>query len=513
MTEDRQDNDRRTRVRRSSDHYPVAYGPAFHNDEISLADLVGALWRRRWVVLGVAAAVTAVAAAYAFTRPPQYEYTAALQIGHRPEPDGARNRLVAPLQTPANVIAQLENAQIPHAIRTVRADLAQGNEKPPVPGIRVDSPEDSRTVRLRATAPVAHERLYTEVMEYALQTVVERHGVLHENERALYESRLAKARLELQRLRNETLFDNRLADHRDGIEAARDRLTELGGRRELLLANREARLAEQRRKIADVERELEALQSTRELLAFRLDQLDRRRDLLQGQAGRLEDYVQEASAHQLRASSASVEPARAMSLMLLGNQVQQLRTRLDDIEQRLAVDLPERRESLEDELADNARSQEAARERKAALEQALQELRVSFDQKLADNERAQRDREREIARLERELEAMRIERDQSIDAAVQDVRQLEARVASFVPTRILAEPTRSLQPVGISGRIVATLGLVLGLMAGVVLALLVDAVARERADRGRGQEDPPTDTPRVGPSPARGAAERRRDAG
>lgn len=514
MTRGQNDNEGDPRPPTYSDRYPVEYVPGY-DDEISLADLFHALWRRRWVVLGVAVAVTALAAAHAFTRPPAYEYSATLQIGHQPEPDRSSERLVAPLQTPENVIAQLENAHIPRAIRTVRAELADGDTEPPVPGITVESPEASRTVRLNATAPEAHGPLYSEVMRRALQAVIDSHRARYKNERAGYEARLEKARLELERLRNATLFDNRLADHRDRIEAARDGLAELQGRREVLVATHEARLAEQRSKIADVERRLAELEDSRELLTFRHARLDDRRDLLQRQAQRLEGFVARASEYQLSASQANVDPGNAMSLMLLEDQAQRLRARLDNIERQLAVDLPERRESLQDELANNARQQNAARERGQELEQGLTELRASFDQNIADNERAQRSRERELARLERELEGIRIEHRQAIATAEQDVRELEARVASLAPTRVLSSPARSLRPVGVSAKVVVALGLVLGLMAGVVLGLLVDAVVREGAERERPEPamGPSAEPPWIATAPRRVASGKRRDAG
>lgn len=500
MTGDEGGRDRRLGGRRFSDRYPVEFGRAF-DDEISLADLVRALWRRRWVVLGVAAAATGLAVLHAMTTPPKYEYTAALQIGYQPDTDRSGDRLVSALQTPAIVIAELESADLPRAVRAARAEFAGGDQEPPVPGITVESPGESRTIRLHATAPEAHGPLYRAVMDHALQAVVARHRGRYENERASYEARLAKAKLELERLRNETLFDNRLADHRDSIEAAREQLSQLQGSREVLVANREARLAEQRRRIADARRRLSALEDSRELLTFRLDRLDDRRELLQGQANRLEGFVERASEYRLAASQANVDPGDAMSLMLLGDQAQRLRTRLEDIEQQLAVDLPERRESLRSELADNTRQQVATREHRQELERGLTELEASFDQKIGDNERAQRSQARELSRLERELEAMRIEHRQAIATAEQDVRALEARVASLVPTRVLSEPSRSLRPVGVSGKIVVALGLVLGLMAGVVLALLVDAVVRARADGVHAATDRPSDTPQTGRTP------------
>jgi len=59
--------------------YPRAWDPP--DDEISLFDIWDALVRRRWLMLVVFVAVTALAAAFALSRPDVYRYEARLEIG------------------------------------------------------------------------------------------------------------------------------------------------------------------------------------------------------------------------------------------------------------------------------------------------------------------------------------------------------------------------------------------------------------------------------------------------
>lgn len=90
-------------------------------------------------------------------------------------------------------------------------------------------------------------------------------------------------------------------------------------------------------------------------------------------------------------------------------------------------------------------------------------------------------RESKIEALERAIELL----DGPLDG---DVVETQARAGNLLqsadpllrPTRVLALPSRSDEPTGVSPAVILALAIILGLGAGVVLALLVDAVARER---------------------------------
>lgn len=94
-------------------------------------------------------------------------------------------------------------------------------------------------------------------------------------------------------------------------------------------------------------------------------------------------------------------------------------------------------------------------------------------------------RQSKVEALERAIELL----DGPLDG---DVVETHARAENLLqsadpllrPTRILALPSRSDAPTGVSPAVLLVLALILGLGAGVVLALLVDAVARERQRQG-----------------------------
>ncbi len=64
-------------VRPAVEPYPVYY----QEDEIDLTGLIGILWRRRWFMVMIVAAATAIAVAYVFLATPQYEIVSQVKPG------------------------------------------------------------------------------------------------------------------------------------------------------------------------------------------------------------------------------------------------------------------------------------------------------------------------------------------------------------------------------------------------------------------------------------------------
>jgi uncharacterized protein involved in exopolysaccharide biosynthesis len=146
-----------------------------------------------------------------------------------------------------------------------------------------------------------------------------------------------------------------------------------------------------------------------------------------------------------------------MAVMVLNNQAQSFEQRLSQIQETLHVDLPNQRASLEADIA--------------------------------ENERQQAQIHSEIEDLNQKLKGLRIENKSNVAEAQQMVRQREARVASMVPTQVLVEPSRSLQPVGTSSMLIVALGGVLGLMLGVFAAFAAELAAAARARSSEQREE------------------------
>lgn len=142
-----------------------AYGPLRPDDEISLADLFDAL-RRRWLIWVVTTVLAAaVAAVYVAMRTPQFSYSATVRIGSLPLLGERVERPSMPIDTPDNVVVELERRYLAGAERA-------SDELPEVSASRVGG---SDMVELTATAPGAAQDAVTRVMERALARLVRDH--------------------------------------------------------------------------------------------------------------------------------------------------------------------------------------------------------------------------------------------------------------------------------------------------------------------------------------------------
>jgi uncharacterized protein involved in exopolysaccharide biosynthesis len=58
-----------------------SHGIEHFEDEIDLVDLVGVLWRRRWLMLGIIVVIVGLAIAYCFVATPKYEIISQISPG------------------------------------------------------------------------------------------------------------------------------------------------------------------------------------------------------------------------------------------------------------------------------------------------------------------------------------------------------------------------------------------------------------------------------------------------
>lgn len=368
---------------------PAAIPAQYHpEDEISLFDLWEVLVRRwRWVV-GVLLISVLLGLAYVLMRTPVYAWSQAIEIGNwlvieranTVEPvdiaernDGERfvDTVLRSVESPKVVAAKLEKQHIPAAVRAWREGRPDVRWQPQV---TASAESDAGTVVLHGEGTVEHEEAWKQI----------------------------------------------LADSADGLQSAHARL--LATIRQEL----ELELMRARNRLADMEQDKRA----RELS---LQRLDRHESLLAEEIESHERLLGEAE-HREEALR-NGDPTEAMSRIMLFEEMRAARERLGELRVQLQVELPERREALE----------------------------------------------REIATLERRMEMQRGE-----------IEARRLRLESMSPTRALSEPRRSGEPVGTGDSVIMALSVVLGGMLGVFAAFFVEfvqAANRRRRESAEAEAD------------------------
>jgi hypothetical protein len=109
---------------------------------------------------------------------------------------------------------------------------------------------------------------------------------------------------------------------------------------------------------AQPERRLSELKSEATLLSSRLDRLDQTRKFLEGEAKQLGGAIDAATRNRAQSTSDSAGASGALALLAATQEVQQLRTRLAEIQERLYVTLPADLDALNKEIAANDRARQ-----------------------------------------------------------------------------------------------------------------------------------------------------------
>jgi hypothetical protein len=160
-------------------------------------------------------------------------------------------------------------------------------------------------------------------------------------------------------------------------------------------------------------RGLDELKDQEQFLLAEFKRLDLTGDLLRQQIEDANSLIEAAVKSRARAIREANDEARAMTLLMLDNEVQQNRTRLAGLEERFQVGLAQRRDDLNNKLRDN-------------------------------------------------------QRQQGIQDAV--IQRLELRMQNLLETRAVVTGLKSLEPVGLSRAAIAVLGGLLGGLLGLLAA-------------------------------------------
>ncbi len=176
---------------------------------------------------------------------------------------------------------------------------------------------------------------------------------------------------------------------------------------------------------------LSALQDRHKILLADLKRLDQTAGLLSDQIDELKALVSDAINYRKMARSQTGDETRAMTLLMIDNEIQQNNQRLAALEERLHIDIPREKDSLNTLISENAREQQ---------EQVA-----------------------EIARIQ---------------AAINNMRE----------TRMLMAPMRSVDPIGVGKAAIVLVTAIAGLLLGVLAAFSVAVIMRIKKDpRIRGQ--------------------------
>jgi len=387
--------------------------PVVDGDEISLIDIWLVLVRRKRVIFAALLLGGAIAAALALLVPPSYRFFTTVALGQLTLKNGGEMKIL-PLDSPQNALAKLQDAYIPQ-VQATWMEKNKGAADARGCKLVAKIPKGSNLVMIEAKGTEEDGPTCLGLISHAAQALVRDHDSMLAPVKARLTAQLDSAKLALETLKDDRIFAVKVNALKRQLSSARHKLSMLEDQKEIL---------ENRYTHIDTERELatKALQNNTSTL----------KTALKNRAATLK-Y--------------SGNLATAVTLLTLGNEIQHYQDRIASLDQRLSIDLPEKREALQKQLEANKRAQ-----------QQQTDL---------------------ITGREAELAKLHIDRTRQESSQLLNIKELESRIAEMRPTtRILREASRSIGSVSASAAVKVALGLMLGLMLGVFAAFVAEFLAK-----------------------------------
>jgi hypothetical protein len=286
--------------------------------------------------------------------------------------------------------------------------------------MRIGKAGNTNLVQMKSNGPAGLAELHMQFHELIVDLLVNDQRAEYEVERQRLQRQLEQERLKLEELEDERVQ-----------RAERLRLENV---------------------VAEARAELEDLKDKERLLSDQLATLEVEESLTKDQLETLEAHIEAARASRAEATGQASSGPDGLTLMLLGESLQNDIERQAVLEDRLMLKIPRERSRISADLNENRRQQEVQAERISLREAELEKLGV--------------DQDREIAR-QRPL-----------------VEQLESQFETFHMTRPVAPPRRSDVPTDTGSRNLMALYGIAGVVIGLMLAGFF-ALGQQVAKRAR----------------------------
>ncbi len=445
--------------------------PWHEEDSISLIDLWMVLSRRRGIIFAVLGLALLTGLLAALLMPKKYTYTTAIEIGSK----SSSNAETQPIEPPETVLAKIRESYIPQALHDF--SQAQGSEK----GYKVEGriPRGSELIVLEARAPEEDGPAYLTIMQMVIDKVEGDHRRVSAVIRSNMKTELTQAHLTLSALTDPSTLEVRKRALESKLLKARMELERLKDPLTLALPKKDLETRK-----AKVEKILADLRDQEELFKARYKRLDEVDKLLKQQIKDLRTQINDARSRRTEAIANLNSEASAMTMLMIDNELQQNRSRLATLEERLLITQQDAREQLENQIAANQREYTIQNQASGKIGQELDKL-------VRDNQRSQKHQAPEIGELEEQLRKLLADHHRKVARQEQTIQQLETQLANQQTTRALSPPLQSLKLAGPGKKIILILSLFLGLLFGIFAAFFVEFLAkvRQQGDDEPGPQD------------------------
>jgi len=167
---------------------------------------------------------------------------------------------------------------------------------------------------------------------------------------------------------------------------------------------------------------------------------------------------------------------QGMAMLLIDNELQQNRTRLATLEERLYIDLENQHSELQKEINDNTRAQTQQLALIDEKERKLEKYRV-------ENRLDVEMQKSQIALMTAQMSKIPADREQTLEDIKQRITNLNEQLSNILDTKTVTQPIRSQVPTGTSRRLIVFLAGVLAVIFGLCSVFIAEFVCKVREYR------------------------------
>ncbi|MCF6337566.1 MAG: Wzz/FepE/Etk N-terminal domain-containing protein [Gammaproteobacteria bacterium] len=436
----------------------------YEEDSINLVDLWLELVKRRVIIFTSIVLALIAGLLLAFLLPQKYNYTSTIEIGSTltQTASGTTPQLIDP---PETVLAKIQESYIPLAQQQFRKTHPDNNA---FYNIDARIPKGSQLVVLEAKGTAADSASYLQQLQTVTKYLLHDHQRVMNVYQARLNNRLALAKIKLDEITDPSTLATLQKQLESQLNSARIKLDELRDPRVLAVPRQQLE-----NKLAREEKQLTDLKDQTKLIKARYQRLDEIDILLKQQISDLESQIDSSLAQRKQAIGNMQSESAAMAMLLIDNGIQQNRTRLAALQERLFIDQQNLRLELEEKIAANLRSQSVQSKLIDKTNSELSRLKIG-------NQRALQRHQPEIGKLEEKLAKLSADSRRSVERQQQTIIQIEAQLNNLKATRTIAPPMQSLQPTGPGKNLIIILSLVLGLMFGIFAAFFASFLSKAK---------------------------------
>ena len=426
-------------------------------NEISLIDLWLLIVKRKrlfWIIFFL---VFAAGLVFALMRPTTHEITSVIEIGHI-----LRNDELTPLESPDTTVAKLKNAFLPNVLKDYEISI---------PHTRFSIPKGSNLVimstKTEATSMDQVKKIHSELT----RLLRSEHSQLLSSYRIKLGAYIDMAKIKLEELQDTRFVGAEKKTLEFELEKANTEQNKL----------RDPVIQEYRKKTLEIELEkannnYATLKGDEITLKAKYQSLDTAKQLIESQISELKKQLKETVVLlQMKSTEITNNSNQAIAILMLGNAVQQNRNRLSSLEERLYVDLDNKRMELQQLMEENKRMQ--------SHQAKIIEEKITHTEKYwVENKLDQAQKLAMINKITAQIKKLAAVQEQAIKRRKQALSALEGELSNLVDTQIITPPVDSgkfIPRTSIS--LILVLSIVLGLMLALFSTFIAEFLEKARA--------------------------------